>query len=704
MAKIVGTRLGLITYSDPQDTRPGRLEYNAERVLLEQNVVIGGQGTNGARPTAGRGKAAYWNTDRNVLQWDDGKGWQDVSTVGGGGVPQTIRTTGTGAEGSNIRGARADHTHVLPLATASANGAMAAADKERLDSATRTSTPNTLMLRDENGRAQAVSPSTSADVATKGYVDATIGGAAAPVVSAQDNGLATPSILAASQTVVDATAAATANTLVRRDSAGRTQVATPSATLDAANKTYVDSQLSGQRHDASHIISGTLNPARLPLATGSAHGALAAADKSKLDGASSTNTGGTLVSRTSAGTAEFGAPLNPSDAATKAYVDNGLAGKAAQAHTHAAGDITTGTIATTRLPLATESAPGMLSAQMYGYIATATTSATGDTLVGRNAYGRAQFADPSAAADAATKGYVDRTTANPTHTHDAADIASGVLNPARIPLATRTTGGGISAEAFRMLEDRTAEPTPWTIARRSGVGTIQVETGTNGKDAANKAYVDAQQKYSSRYAEGDALMTRWEDGRGPEINNPKNPKDTANKQYVDGKTWDGSDITSGTIPYGRIAGSNSAYNNIQSGQNWTLSVNSSGFFARFSSTRRHKTNIREWAKDPRTLLKIVPSVYDRIDPHTGRIVRTEEVGVVAEQGEEAGVPEFVQYGPDSITEDGEPETETRVQGWDYAQWTAAQQLLHRWEAERVDDLISRVKRLEAMMNGAQDHA
>ena len=703
MAKIVGTRLGLITYSDPQDTRPGRLEYNAERVLLEQNVVIGGQGTNGARPTAGRGKAAYWNTDRNVLQWDDGKGWQDVSTVGGGGVPQTIRTTGTGAEGSNIRGARADHTHVLPLATASANGAMAAADKERLDSATRTSTPNTLMLRDENGRAQAVSPSTSADVATKGYVDATIGGAAAPVVSAQDNGLATPSILAASQTVVDATATATANTLARRDSAGRTQVATPSATLDAANKTYVDSQLSGQRHDASHIISGTLNPARLPLATVSAHGALAAADKSKLDGASSTNTGGTLVSRTSSGTAEFGSPLNPSDAATKAYVDNGLAGKAAQAHTHAAGDITTGTISTNRLPLATASAPGMLSAQMYGYVSTATSSGTGDTLVGRDAYGRAQFADPSAVTDAATKGYVDRTTANPTHNHAAGDITSGTLNPARLPLATASAQGAMSAAQYSNLESATTGPLAGLMARNNA-GQSSVGDPTEGVHIANKRYVDAQQKYSSRYAEGDAIMMRWEDGRGPEINNPRNAKDTANKQYVDGKTWDGSDITSGTIPYGRVAGSTSAFNNVQTGTYYTVSVNSSGFLARFSSTQRHKRNIREWDKDPRTLLKIVPSIYDRIDPHTHEITRTGEVGVTGEQAESAGVTEFVQYGPDSITEDGEPETETRIQGWDYATWTTAHQLLHRWQTGRVDDLVNRIERLEAIVKGTQDHA
>lgn len=703
MAKIVGTRLGLITYSDPQDTRPGRLEYNAERVLLEQNVVVGGQGTNGARPTAGRGKAAYWNTERNVLQWDDGTGWQDVSTVGGGGTPQNIRTTGTGTEGSSARGARADHTHILPLATVSAHGAMAAADKARLDSATNTSAANTLMLRDGSGRAQVVSPAASADIATKGYVDATIGGAAAPVVSSQDNGLATPGILAAAQTVVDATSASTPNTLARRDSAGRTQVATPSATLDAANKTYVDSQLSAQRHDASHITSGTINPARLPLATTTSHGALPAADKAKLDGSTTSNTGGTLVSRTSSGTAEFGVPLNPSDAATKAYVDNGLSGKAAQTHTHTAADVTSGVFSTARLPQATASAPGMLSAQLFGYISTATSTPARDTLVGRDSYGRAQFADPAAGADAATKTYVDSNAAPAYHNHSADQITSGTLNPARLPLATASTPGAMSAAQYATLESAATGPLAGLMAR-NGSGQSSVLDPTEGIHVANKRYVDAQKQYSSRYAEGDALMTRWEDGRGGEVNNPKNGKDIANKQYVDNHTWNGSDITSGTIPYGRIAGSNSAYNNIQTGTNWTLSVNSSGFFARFSSTRRHKTNIREWAKDPRALLAVVPSVYDRIDPHTGRIVRTQEVGVVAEQGEEAGVPEFVQYGPDAIDDNGDPTTPPRVQGWDYAQWTAAQQLLHRWEAERVDDLINRVKRLEATMNGAQDHA
>lgn len=692
MAKIIGSRLGLTTYTDPQDVRPGRVEHNAERALLEQNVVVGGQGTNAARPTAGRGKATYWNTDRNVLQWDDGTGWQDVSTVGGGGTPQPVRTTGTASEGTSARGARADHTHLLPLATPTTHGAMAGADKARLDSATTINTSNTLMLRDAAGRAQTSSPAVAADIATKGYVDATIGGAAAPIVSDQDNGLATPAMLAATQTVVAATPTATANRLALRDSTGRLQTATPASTLDAANKTYVDTGISGHRHDATHITSGTLSPARLPLATTTSHGAMSAADKTKLDGATTTNTSGTLVARTSSGTAEFAPPLNPSDAATKAYVDNGLSGKATTAHTHTAGDITSGTLSASRLPTATNTTPGVIPGAMFALLNNATNAPTRDTLVDRDGYGRAQFAAPAAPADAATKDYVDTTTAPTYHTHSADQLTSGTLPLSRLPIATRDTHGALSAADYRVLEDRTAEPTSWTLAMRSASGTLQVETGTNAKDAANKGYVDSQKQYSSRYAE-EGLIMRWEDGRGGEVNNPKNGKDIANKQYVDGKTWDGSDITSGTIPYGRIVGSTSAYNNVQSGQNWTLAVNSAGFLARFSSTKRHKRNIRPWDKDPRTLLAVIPSIYDRIDPATGHVVRTGEIGVVAEQGEEVGVTEFVQYGPDQITDTGDPTTPDRVQGWDYAQWSSAQQLLHRWQTERVDHHAALIKNL-----------
>ena len=56
MALVVGGRIGLITYTLGTDPRPGRIQHNEERQLLESRLVIGDQGTSALRPTAGKGK------------------------------------------------------------------------------------------------------------------------------------------------------------------------------------------------------------------------------------------------------------------------------------------------------------------------------------------------------------------------------------------------------------------------------------------------------------------------------------------------------------------------------------------------------------------------------------------------------------------------------------------------------------------------
>ena len=194
MALVVGSRIGLISYTLGTDPRPGRVEHNAERALIEANAVIGGQGTEANRPTAGKARALYWDTGRNVLQWDTGTAWQDISTVGGGGPSLNIVTTGNGTEGTSLRGARADHVHFLPVATTTAHGAMSSTDKTFINNATSTAGVGRLVVRDAAGRAQFATPLNAADAATKSYVDSTIGGAAAPVVTYESNGLATAPI------------------------------------------------------------------------------------------------------------------------------------------------------------------------------------------------------------------------------------------------------------------------------------------------------------------------------------------------------------------------------------------------------------------------------------------------------------------------------------------------------------------------------
>lgn len=80
-----------------------------------------------------------------------------------------------------------------------------------------------------------------------------------------------------------------------------------------------------------------------------------------------------------------------------------LNGKAATVHTHAAADVTTGTLDPNRLPAATITAQGALSAVDKTKLDNATSSNIASRLVIRDAAGRAQFADPFSAQDAATK-------------------------------------------------------------------------------------------------------------------------------------------------------------------------------------------------------------------------------------------------------------------------------------------------------------
>lgn len=150
------------------------------------------------------------------------------------------------------------------------------------------------------------------------------------------------------------------------------------------------------------------------------------------DGAGTYTVGGTTIKGL---TAQGQLP-----AVAKKYVDDGLAGKAntththpwaevtgkpaaftPETHTHAADNITTGTLAPARLPAATSSAQGAMLAADKSKLDSAVSAATASRLVIRDTAGRAQFATPAATADAATKGYVDTGLtgkADATHTHD----------------------------------------------------------------------------------------------------------------------------------------------------------------------------------------------------------------------------------------------------------------------------------------------
>lgn len=182
---------------------------------------------------------------------------------------------------------------------------------------------------------------------------------------------------------------------------------------------------------------GTLNPETIAavkevVGTGTGTGSVTVTD----DGAGTYTVGGTTIKGLT--------PQGQLPAVAKKYVDDGLAGKANTTHTHtwdevtgkpaaftpethnhAADNITTGTLAPARLPAATSSAQGAMLAADKSKLDSAVSAATASRLVIRDTAGRAQFATPSATADAATKGYVDTgltNKADTTHTHSWNDI------------------------------------------------------------------------------------------------------------------------------------------------------------------------------------------------------------------------------------------------------------------------------------------
>jgi len=127
--------------------------------------------------------------------------------------------------------------------------------------------------------------------------------------------------------------------------------------------------------------------------------------------ATSAATASAVVQRDSAGRAQVATPSASGDIATKGYVDGlnvtWVAAPASATATGTAGQraydasylyICTATNTWTRIPLNWVNG---------GYLAAMTAAATANTVMLRDASGRAQVATPSAAGDIATKGYVD---------------------------------------------------------------------------------------------------------------------------------------------------------------------------------------------------------------------------------------------------------------------------------------------------------
>lgn len=579
---------------------------------IEGAVVVGSAGLLAARPTAGKGRAFYYATDNSTIYFDTGSAWRELTTVGGVAASGVL-IGGASSEGSSLNAARADHVHALPLATTSANGAMAAADKALLAGATSAPTANTLVKNDASGRFQVAAPSAAADVAPKSYVDAQVGTRA----------LSSHTHTWAQITGTPSTYAPSAHTH-------------PWEQITGAPATYAPD---AHNHTAAEITSGVFSTARLPVSTQTAPGTMSAADKLKLDKASSTSAASTLMMTDAAGRYQSAAPSAAADVANKAYVDAQVDTAAPLAHSHSWAQVT----------------------------------------------GKPTTFAPSAHSHAWAEITSKPTTFAPSsHDHDASDTVSGVFNAARIPIATASVHGAMPAADKAKLDAATVLATPGTLALRNSGGQIQVATPGSAPDAANKDYVDDKiaTRAASSHSHSWSSITSKPSSFNPSSHEHGSLENGSHYLRLDGagrvygsalwdRTYDNlpnmyltnegtlgralrsvaasdhnhsaSDITSGTLPYARIRGTDEVH--ARTATNRSVWVDSDGRFGQNTSSIRFKENVRDADLDPAAILRLRPRVYDRKNREEG----VNEFGLIAEEVE-AEAPILALYDRDGVLE------------------------------------------------------
>jgi hypothetical protein len=209
------------------------------------------------------------------------------------------------------------------------------------------------------------------------------------------------------------------------------------------------------------------------VATAVLDGLMSAADKAKLDAAtSSSGVASAIVQRASNGFFNVPDPTSGGHPASKTYTDTQVATKADTAHTHAA---------------ATGSVAGFMSAADKTTFDAATANVVGSTLAKRTSTGQIGVAAPTSNIHAATKQYVDDMV------WDGSDITTGTIAPARIANATAALDGLLPMADKALIDTATyASSTGASLVRRHSTGTFQAATPTQPTDVAIKTYVDVK--------------------------------------------------------------------------------------------------------------------------------------------------------------------------------------------------------------------
>lgn len=465
MAVTTTPRLGLNRWSAGTDLHPNRAEWDAQQAILEDKIAIDVEvETYADRPDPKRG-IYMWVLDEQRLYRATSTGWATTAKIGGGGrgTQIVVGPASSAVEGVSSHGARADHTHTIPLVTASADGAMAKADKVKLDAATDAATASTLARRNSTGGIKfsgvelTAAPSAPSDAIRKTDLDALSTAAVQykTTTSAKAANLATPG----DYRITDEPGAFISIRPLNDTGSDVLRVRVDGTNPRAVASRSTDGGLTWKT--AGTLIAST------DMATSAADGLMAKADKSKLDAATSSETASTLMSRDSSGRTRAANPVAAQDVATKAYTD-------AKAMSEA-------TAAVAAIPLVTASVDGLMRKVDKAKLDAAVSTAVANTLMLRDSSGRARATSPLNNDDVSNKAYTDSTAAS------AAASAVGA-----IPNATSARDGLMPKADKALLDNATSGPYANRIVQRDVSGRARFASPSAGEDAANKSYVDGE--------------------------------------------------------------------------------------------------------------------------------------------------------------------------------------------------------------------
>ncbi|QED11762.1 minor tail protein [Arthrobacter phage BossLady] len=584
MAITTTGRFGFKVYGAGTDPHPNRDEFNALMNLIDTQAARSSQSTTALRPAAGKQGTIHWDTTVSRLFYDNGASWQEITTNGGGGAGAPVTPGVAGTEGTSARSARADHTHNLPLATASADGAMPATDKALINTASATPTPNSLVKLDASGRAQVAAPAAGGDITNKTYVDGQVG-----------------------------TRALTAHT-----------------------------------HDATDTVSGTFAAARIPLATTAAAGAMTAADRTLLNGASALATPNTLVKLDAAGRTQVASPSAAADTANKSYVDAQVATRALASHTHPWADIS-GKPTIFATDWSSVASKPLIFPTNWANIADvpATMPSTWATVSGKPTVFASDWASVAGkpatfAPSAHTHPWGDLTGVPATfapsaHTHAWGDLTG-------VPTASATQAGLMSAAAYSVLYGATAAYALNNIVMRDGNGNIEVNRPIQDIDGANKLYVDDQMNAARAGKLDVATFTAA-------ISTTATARALRSPNVGSWITCYDNGVVEAPTVYTTNAATGSAWRAV-----W---VNSTGGLGYNLSSEKYKTEIEDYAVPLSVLDDVKPKrfKYKQNVEELGSDAAPVRVNFIAEHVFDAGMTEFVSFD----NEDADKQTREHVE-------------------------------------------